>query len=317
MQLYNPFERLTFNDRTCFLSGEEALSGQKLTVFPEWVLDRFELHDKPFKLLDESIITYRDVKVPCSANTLLEITKLENEIQDAFTSGYQAVKALDEIKLFQWLAKMVYGMIYYETTVGIRQQAMAGERLSFSQSLLHKFGNFHLMLQSLIRPVEFDGTQPWTICIFPVKNEPQTFSYRDEINTLICSLRMNDFGIVACLQDNGANGRYHKDVLDKVGDKELSPIQFEEICGRFFYSAYLFNRLPEYTVLPTNETIFIEAMPLRGISNKPLFDHWIEKTYAKVLENFWKPWNISYFQILKNPERAMSFLDDVENTPPS
>lgn len=312
VHLYNPFERLTFNDKTCFLSGEEAIN-EKLTVFPDWVLEAYQLYDKSFKLLDESIITYQDIRVPCSANTLIALSKLENEVKDAFSSGYEAVNALDEKKLFQWLAKMVYGMIYYETTVGIRQQASVGERLSFSQSLLHKFGNFHLMLQSLVRPVEFDGALPWSIMVFPVKNEPGTFSYRDEINTLACSLRMNDFGIIACLQDNGANQRYHKDILEKATSKVLSPIQFEELCGRFFYSAYLFNRLPEYTILPTPETIFIEAMPLRGISNKPLFDDWIEKTYAKVLENFWKPWDVPYFQILKNPEKAISFLEDAEN----
>jgi hypothetical protein len=136
VQLYNPFERLTFTDKVCFLTGEEAIN-EKLTVFPQWVLDRNQLHDKPFKLLDESIITYQDIRVPCSADTLLALSKLENEVEDAFEGGYKAVKALGELTLFQWLAKMVYGMIYYETTVGIRQQAIVGEQLSFSQSLLH------------------------------------------------------------------------------------------------------------------------------------------------------------------------------------
>ncbi len=311
VNIYNPFEKLTFNNNICFLSGEETVS-EKLTVFPEWILDAYKLHDKPFKLLDQSIITYQDIKVPVSSDALLALSSLENEIRDAFSSGYNAVKNLDGLKLFQWVAKMVYGMIYYETTVGIRQQAVAGERLVFSQSLLHKFGNFHLMLQSLICPVEFDGALPWSIFVFPVQNEPDTFSYRDEINTLVCSLRMNDFGIIACLQDNGANGTYHKEILDRINGKPLSPIQFEELCGRFFYSAYLFNRLPEYTILPTPDAVYIEPMPLRGISSKPLFDEWTEKTYAKVLENFWKPWDIQYFEILKNPERAMSFFDGVD-----
>ncbi len=311
VNIYNPFEKLTFNNKICFLSGEETVS-EKLTVFPEWILDAYKLHNKPFKLLDESIITYQDIEVPVSSGVLLALSSLENQIEDTFSSGYDAVKNLSEQTLFQWIAKMVYGMIYYETTVGIKQQAAVGDRLTFSQSLLHKFGNFHLMLQSLILPVQFDGALPWSIFIFPVQNEPDTFSYRDEINTLVCSFRMNDFGIIACLQDNGANGEYHKEIVDRIKGKPLSPIQFEELCGRFFYSAYLFNRLPEYTILPTPDAVYIEPMPLRGISNKPIFDEWTEKTYAKVLENFWKPWDIQYLEILKNPERAMSFFDGID-----
>ncbi len=121
---------------------------------------------------------------------------------------------------------------------------------------------------------------------------------------------MKDFGIIACLQDNGTNRSYHKDILEKIEDQVLHPIQFEEVCARFFYSNYLFNRLPEYTIMPTDEAIYIEAMPLRGMSNKPLFDIWQNKVYGQVLENFWKPWGLLLFEIIKNPEKPMSYLLD-------
>jgi len=77
-----------------------------------------------------------------------------------------------------------------------------------------------------------------------------------------------------------------------------------------FYSAYLFNRLPEYNVLPAGDETYIEAMPLRGMSSKPLFDDWIGKTYGQVLESFWKNWGFLLFEIIKNPEKPMSFLFD-------
>ena len=87
------------------------------------------------------------------------------------------------------------------------------------------------------------------------------------------SLRIKDFGLIICLQDNGANRHYHKEIFDKLKEETLlHPIQFEEFCGRVFYSAYLFNRLPEYNVMPVGDEIYVEAMPLRGMSSKPLFD---------------------------------------------
>jgi hypothetical protein len=120
---------------------------------------------------------------------------------------------------------------------------------------------------------------------------------------------MNDFGLVACLQDNGESANYHQELLQKVEDQKLHPIQFEEICANFFYSAYLFNRLPEYTILPTADAIYIEPMPLR-ISSRPVYDIWQAKTYGQVLENFWKPWGFLLLEIIKNPERPMSFVLD-------
>jgi hypothetical protein len=308
--LYKPFERLNFSKKQCFLSGEKLQhSEEEISVFPQWLMQEYELHDKQFKLLDESMSTYSHMKLPCAASintTLLE--PLEVEIKTAFLSGYDAVSKLPEIKLFQWIAKMVYGILFNEIRIGIMQQKAKGEEFIFSQSLVHKFGNLHLMLQSLPQPIEFEGNYPWSILVFKIESKQDLFNYRDEINTLTYSLAMKDFGIIACLQDNGTNAIYHKEVLAKTNEKALHPAQFEEICARFFYSNYLFNRLPEYNIMPTEEAVYIEAMPLMGMSNKPLFDNWQNKTYAQVLENFWKPWGILLFEILKNPENPLSHL---------
>ena len=308
--IYNPFDRFSFNNHTCFLNGERT--DRQLSVFPSWLLKQFQLEDKPFKLLDERIVTYKDITVPISGKAEEAIPNLEEKIEAAFSRGYSSVKDLDEQLLFQWIGKLVYGIIHFEIRAGIRQQHAIGEEFNFSQSLIHKFGNLQMMLQSLTRNVVFEGVLPWSILIFPLDNPDNTFGYRDEINTLTFSLKLNDFGIIACLQDNGANRNHHREILGKVEGKRLHPIQFEELCAKFYYSAYLFNRLPEYTFLPTDEAVFVESMPFYSISGKPLFDSWQNKTYGQVLENFWKPWDYTLFEIIKDPEKPLSFLTDAE-----
>lgn len=313
-KLYKPFETLNFSKQSCFLSGEKLHSTEEeASVFPLWLMQEYQLENKPFKLLDESMSTYKDMKLPCS-NAVYEqaIEPLEEEIRTAFINGYDSVVQVPEIKLFQWIGKMVYGILFHEIRIGLMQQKAKNEEFILSQSLVHKFSNLHLMLQSLIMPIVFEGTLPWTIRIFKLNSKQDLFNYRDEINTLTFSLAMKDFGIIACLQDNGTNGVYHKDILQKIKDQALHPVQFEEICGRFFYSNYLFNRLPEYTVMPADEVLYIEAMPLRGMSSKPLFDIWQNKTYGQVLESFWKSWGLVLFEIIKNPEKPMSYLFDDE-----
>jgi hypothetical protein len=310
--LYHPFKTLQFDAKHCFLSGQSLVSfEEEIGVFAPWFLQAFDLADQPFKLLDESITTYQQLKVPCSSAVYEHaIAPLEAEIQEAFSKGYEGLKEVSEITLFQWIAKLLYGIIYHEIKQGIRQQKTLGEPFTLSQAMAHKFGNLHLMLQSLIQPINFEEPKPWSIKVFKLAQEDNFFSYRDELNTLSFSLRAHDFGIIACLQDNGTNAAYHHGILGICNEKTLSPAQFEELCARFFYSAYLFNHLPEYAVLPTPETVFIEAMPLQGISSKPIFDVWDVKTYGQVLENFWKAWGFTLFEIIKDPEKPMSFLTD-------
>jgi hypothetical protein len=309
-QIYSPFNTSNFSNRACFLTGQELhTEEEKIQVFPQWLMSRYKLEDQPFKLLDESMATYKDIKLPCAASineTYLE--SLEAEIAAAFDKGYEAVKNVDELKLFQWAGKLLYGIIFNEVQSGIKQQYAQGEEFNISQSIIHKFSHLHLMLQSINLPIIFEDFKPFSLFLFRVDNNGEEFGYRDEVNTLTFSLRIKDFGLIICLQDNGANKHYHREIFEKIKDKTLHPIQFEEFSGRVFYSAYLFNRLPEYNILPVADEIYIEAMPLRGISSKPLFDDWQNKTYGQVLESFWKNWGFLLLEIIKDPEHPMSFL---------
>jgi len=302
---------MRFDNSHCFLSGEALPKDQPfLPVFANWLTDSYKLKDMPFKMLDESMLSYAALVLPCSDNVREKLAVLEQTIQDAFEKGYEAVKALDEDLLFLWVAKTVYGVIFKEIQVAIKQQNTYAEGFNMSQGLIHKFGMLHSMLQKINQPVVFEDFKPYSLFVCPVNNADNEFAYRDEINTLSFSLRLKDFGILISLQDNGANKKYHQEVWEKIEGKTLHPIQFEELCAKLFYSAYLFNRLPEYHIIPTDTEIFMEAMPLQGMNAKPIFDEWQFKIYGQVLENFWKRWGFLLLEIIKNPEKPMSYLLD-------
>lgn len=309
--LYLPFKNFDFKYRNCFLSGDAfAEQINMVDVLPKWLLQNAGLTGKEqIKLLDESVRSYDSLQVPCSQHlTDYFLTPLDQKISQAFSAGYTDVSRLDESDLFKWIGKFMYSIIYIEMNGAIKLQQLSGDGLNMSQGLMHKFGNLHKMIQSIYLDVVFEDFTPWSIVVVPLKNQKTAFSFRDEINTLTFSLKLNDFGIIACLQDNGTNKKYHQEILDQIKDSSLSEEQFEELCARFFYSAYLFNRLPEYTIMPVENTIYVEAMPLRGTQNKSLFDYWQHKTYGQVLENFWKPWGHTLFQIIKDPTAPLSYF---------
>ncbi|OAQ38841.1 hypothetical protein A5893_12410 [Pedobacter psychrophilus] len=309
-KLYQPFNKMQFDDAHCFLSGEKIDTKEKHSIFADWLSEIYHLKDMPFKMLDESMKTYADIKVPCSAETAIHLSTLEDKIQNAFEGGYNDVIKLEEDQIFLWVSKTVYGVIFNEIQSAIKQQNSFAEGFNMSQGLIHKFSLLQTMLQKVNQPIVFEEFKPYSLFITKVNNVENEFAYRDEINTLTFSLRMKDFGILINLQDNGANKLYHEEVWGKINGKTLHPIQFEELCAKVFYSAYLFNRLPEYHIITTEDTIYIEAMPLRGMNNKPIFDEWQFKTYGQVVENFWKRWGFLLLEIIKKPEKPMSFLFD-------
>ena len=317
--LYNPFQIFDFSTQTCFLTGQNVHSAEEqISVFPEWILNRYSLRDKTFKMLDESSLRYQDLKIPCIADVIKNaLNPLEEEIEKAFTTGYEAVIKVPEERLFQWMAKFVYGVLYNDIRIEERKSTakekyhtLARNEFKLSPFLQERFKKLHLMLQSLVVPMDFKGTKPWSIRVFKIKYSKDVFNYRNESTNLNFSLGMNDFGIVACLQDNGAVGINQQELTDKISDKILHPIQFEELCARFIYANYLLNGFAESTIESTEEKVIVESVPLTGTPNKPLFDPLDDDMFGQVLANYWKPWGITKDEIVTLGNSPISYLEN-------
>ena len=311
IQLYKPFTNLSLEPEECFITGKKIIvEEEQLTVFPEWILNRYDLKEKTFTMLgDGNIVKYKNLKVPCALDIIMEkINPLEKEIEVAFSIGYEEVIKLPKEKLFQWIAKLVYGILYNDLRIAIQQQYRRSENFSFSPYLKTRFENLHLMLQSLVIPMEFKDFSPYSIEVVKINYSKDVFNYKDETNKLNFSLGMHNFGIVCCLQDNGVNSLFHKDLIAKIATKTLHPIQFEELCGRFIYSNYLLKKYPEYTVHLAEDKVYIEPLPLTSEEQKNIFNPWDDELFGQVLANYWKPWGIPMSEIVIFPNAPISFL---------
>ena len=59
IQFYNPFENLHFNPVECFLTGKRISSTEEqVSVFPEWLIDRYSLKDKTLIIKKKYLITF-------------------------------------------------------------------------------------------------------------------------------------------------------------------------------------------------------------------------------------------------------------------
>lgn len=307
--LFNPFQDLIFDEHFCFLSG--VLTTEKMTVFPQWLMDHFKFGDERIEMMDKTkSYTYSDLELPCSPDVKVAFQELETKVQAAYKNGFEGMVALDEELLFQWTGRMVYGLLYYEMLYERDRLLRQGEDFVLSAALRERFGNFHLMLQSLIEPVSFVGKKPWSIVVFPLKYSSDIFSYRDDAINLMFSFGVNGFGFIACLQDNGIIGEKEKELINKMKDHVLHPVQFEELYARFHYSDYILQYKPKFKIESEDHGITIEALPIEAKGNKPIFGFWDEDIFAQLLSNYWQVYGIEREDILKFQKPPLSFLEN-------
>jgi len=311
IQLYNPFETMHFGMQTCFLTGKPLEANtEAISIFPEWVMKRYQLTDQTFKMLDEGTrVPYKHLKVPFAKDVVEQMNALEAEIEKAFCAGYDEVVKIPEERLFQWMAKLMLGVLFEDLRIAQTKLAAQNDSLRLSAFLKARFQKLHSMLQSLVVPMEFKALKPWTIRIFKVKYSKDLFNYKDETNNLNFSLSMNDFGIVACLQDNGEVGKKFDELTNRIGNQTLHPIQFEELCSKFIYANYLLTSYASYDVTLGEDKVTIEALPLVAKPNTDLYDYWDDNMYGQVLANYWKPWGLTMKEIIQFPNPPISFIE--------
>ena len=308
LTLFNPFEDLIFGEQFCFLTG--ALTTEKMTVFPNWLMQHFKFDTDRIEMMDKSkAYIYSDLQLPCAPHVKKAFEELDEKIQEAYQKGYAGMAALDDHSLFLWTGRMVYGLLYYEMQYESNRMLKMGKDFNLSPMLRERFGNFHLMLQSIVEPITFSGQKPWSIAVFPLKYSADIFSYRDDAVNLLFSFGVNGFGYIACLQDNGAIGEKQHEILEKMKGHVLHPVQFEELYARFHYSDYILQYKPEYKIEYHENRITIEALPMVANAGRPLFGFWDQDLFAQLLSNYWQVYGIRKEDIIKFQKPFLSFLE--------
>lgn len=305
---YDPFKSFDLVGAKCFLTGAPISKGiDKISVFPKWLMESEDLYEKAFKLLDESFCTYQDLFLGVSNEVAEKINALNEKSRNVFESD--DVSLMTDTEWFQWAGVMVYGLVFAEIRNGLKSDEYKEDGFKVSPVLVNKFRKLHNLLQSLLKSFEWDAPLPFSLFTFKLIEEDDipSLEHRNEINTLTFSFRYKKVGVILCLLDNELNKEYHQQLLLKLNTTELTLLQFEEIAARVYYSNYLLSIIPDFSFTDHNNIIYVTNVET-SIGNRTIFEPWVEKTYAQVLEAFWKPWNYSRVEILKNPEKAMTFL---------
>jgi hypothetical protein len=316
LTLYDPFDQMRFGQDTCFLCGAPTTPADAVPAFPQWLMQHYKFADKQLLLLDKSTITFRELTIPaCPVCRGQHLEPLEQKIKAAHQQGLAGFRALPERDLFLWLARMFYGILVRELINEQHPLIKPEHAVSENPKMLTKFQSLFKLLQALRVPIEFDDFTPFSLFILEQDDTPDepAFEYRDELNTMMFSLKMGQVVLVCHLLDNGVLTKALRPVWEDIKDKALHPIQVGEFTARAYYAAYLFNLIPEFFARKANpDDAFLTYDSLVDDITMPVFNPWENQAYAKLLEEMWKKWQIPRERILQNPREPMSFIYDEE-----
>jgi len=184
--------------------------------------------------------------------------------------------------------------------------------------LLSELRTLHTFLQSIRIPFEFIGFHPWSIFVVETHSygDGRDFDYHDEFLTLTFSIRLGEIGIIACLEDNGAQEELFSDYFEKFKGIKLHPTQFDELVAKVTYKAHLINRVPKYSMIAPQslEKITVVSPSLQGYSMSPIYDDWNQREYAAFLVHQWKKYGMQIEDIFREPDMVLSFLLNGDGT---
>lgn len=135
------------------------------------------------------------------------------------------------------------------------------------------------------------------------------WDFHDNLHSLFVGCRMGRVGIIAVLNDGGAQLGLEEHFKD-IKKMPLHPIQFRELMCTVNYKSALFNRTPKY-IIADGDPIQVIQSPIAGLSMKPVFDEWEQETYAQILSH---TTGAPLDFIFHPPDKVRTWLKNSDNT---
>ena len=291
--LFAVFEKHDFSVNTCFLCGLRLAASTRSDehVVPQWLLHRFELHNKRLTLLNGTQIPYRQLTIPCCKTcNNKHLSLVESKIRSVVEGG-APLDSLDQKSIFIWMGKIFYGVLYREVLLPMDRSGRVPGSI-FPAEQMQSFRTLHTFLQTARLNIDFQcmhASFPASIFAFKMQ-EPKTikakFDFRDSIHAPAVYIRLGSVGFIAAF-DTGAAAYETFHVYRKYKRYRLHPVQFEELGAAVFYKATLFNRVPKLMVAGNRRLGYeITILPLQGMSTRPVFLPWDTGQFARVLSEF-------------------------------
>lgn len=257
--IFVSFDR--FRDKVC--EGEACLICAKtktdLTkehIVPDWILRRFDLHDKAMHLPNGSTIKYRRYVVPCceDCNKLLG-NKVEELVSAAFEAGIEGVRSLLERGggpiLFSWLCLLFFKIHFKDKSLLLNQDRRVGTG-SIADEHDYDWGEIHHLYCLARMPFTDVRVAPealGSLGVFSMKSgnlDREGFDLLDLTFAKTLGIRIGEVGLIGVFGDGGAVlYKLNQIFLQRLRGQLTFP-QFRELVAHFGCCRLHLKNPPEF-----------------------------------------------------------------------
>lgn len=302
----SPLENLVLDEGHCFLCGTTIQQASAEHVIPKWLLRRHDLWNERLTLLNGSTLPYKQLTIPCCPPCNNEhLSTLERTVADAFSSGYEAVYQLPPVVLFQWAAKIFFGILYREKSLLLDRKNPAAGVIA-PRGLLENLSNLHGMLQTIRRPTRFVGEPFFSVLVADLHESPDEDAF-DLIDSsmMVLAVRSGPVGVIIALQDQGVTAATYGRLLEDIRSERLHPLQFEELVARTVSQLSLKDGVPRFmwSMEKGSPDLTLRSLPTGFFMNEEdperlaYFLHWI-----------WRRRGMKYDEILQPDGSVLTSL---------
>lgn len=245
------FDPVKFDGSHCFLCFEKLVKDNRSDehIFPKWIQRRHDLWNQKLHLLNGSLIPYRTLTIPCCKNCNNgPLSKLETNVQKAFTKKPSDLNEDDEKWLYLWSCKLLFGMLAKERGLLIdRSNPSQGTIIESNE--LERLRAIHCHLQAVRFSHEFSGPNcniPGSVVVLESQEcskAKKNFDFCDDFVNFSIFIRTGNRVLFANF-DGGLVAASIGNVMRSEAQKPLHPIQARELWAKFMYKTQLVEVIP-------------------------------------------------------------------------
>lgn len=223
-------------------------------VIPDWILKKHNLHSKRTTLPNGAATIYGSYKIPCCQECNSQLGKeVEEPISKLLNKSYTEI--ISHINsnpsivhdIFRWLC-----LIYLKTHLKDRSFKNELDRRLDSGTIAdyhdwEEIHHIHTIARAHYTNAFIDLKVYGTIFIVPVllEKDETTFDYFDSRTGQVVALQLEDFCIIACLNDSCAGYNYFLPKFEKISGP-LTRIQIREIASHLYYINFYLEHRPQF-----------------------------------------------------------------------
>jgi hypothetical protein len=243
-------------------------------VFPQWLIEKYELKDSLIDFPDGTSTEYAKILVPCcTVCNGARMSDVEDRISVAIKTGdeYPGFMQLSRSDISLWAAKILYGLLYVRLAPFSFKKKQALPPQLKEKEIEHLWLVMRLLDGFRKRMIISAPEHPLSILRFRLKSAGPValkFNYRDHFQwPTTLAMRMGSAGLIVTFDDFGFIERwYHGELAAILDNQALHPLQFSEVLARVLdtggYATYDFS----YSVAsgPHDTHLWLNPKPRAG-----------------------------------------------------